>query len=397
MIISINSNRTPPPPHWGTFSHLLRPAGALLAVFATSLLLTACPSPDGGKPTPKPKAWHVTTFAGSGENDFADGIGTAAEFSLPYGIAQSGDTLYVIDRSAHSLRTVHTATARVGTIVHGGGIAGAYVDGAGTSARFSFPTDVAAAAGSTLYVADSGNNRIREVRAGAAAAATRVSTLAGSGTSGHAEGAGNAAQFSRPAGLALSGDTLYVADQNNHRIRAIDLASADKTVSTIAGSTQGYADHATGTNAQFNSPSGLAVSKDGSTLYVADFSNHRIRAINLASADKTVSTIAGSGASGHANGAGAAAQFNEPLGLAINDGTLYVADSNNHRIRAIDIASTDKTVRTIADDGTKESKNGIGTAARFDSPTGIAVSGDTLYVATQGRRIRKLVPREVGS
>ena len=193
---------------------------------------------------------------------------------------QSGDTLYVVDQIRHSLRTVHTATARVGTIVPGGGIAGAYRDGAGTSARFSFPTDVVSATGSTLYVADSNNHRIREVDAGAGAAATRVSTL--------------------------------------------------------AGSTQGYADHATGTNAQFQRPAGLALSGD----------------------------------------------------------TLYVADQNNHRIRAIDIASG--TVRDIAGDGTAESTNGIGTAARLNNPTGIAVSGSTLYVTTKGL-IRKLEYREVGS
>ena len=298
---------------------------------------------------------------------------------------QSGDTLYVVDQIRHSLRTVHTATARVGTIVPGGGIAGAYVDGAGTSARFSFPTDVVSAAGSTLYVADSANHRIREVSAGAGAAATRVSTLAGS-TQGYADHAtGTNARFNTPTGLAVSGDTLYVADQNNHRIRAIDLARPNRTVSTIAGSgTSGHADGA-GSTAQFSKPAGLAVS--GDTLYVADQSNHRIRAVDLASADKTVSTIAGSGTSGHANGAGAAAQFNTPTGIAVNGGTLYVTDYNNHRIRAIDITSG--TVRDIAGDGTAESTNGIGTAARLNNPTGIAVSGSTLYV-TSGKLIRKL-------
>ena len=216
-----------------------------------------------------------------------------------------------------------------------------------------------------------------------------MSTLAGSGRTGYADGAGNAAQFNTPTGLAVSGDTLYVADQNNHRIRAVDLASANKTVSTIAGSgTAGYADHATGTNAQFQRPAGLALS--GSTLYVADQSNHRIRAVDLASANKTVSTIAGDGTAGHADGAGAVAQFNTPYGITVSGNMLYVADSNNHRIRAIDIASADKTVRTIAGDGTKESTNGIGSAARFTNPTGIAVSGDTLYVTTNKGLIRKL-------
>ena len=217
------------------------------------------------------------------------------------------------------------------------------------------------------------------------------------GVQGNADNTtGTNAKFSGPCGLAVSddGNTLYVADYNSHRIRAIDLASMNKAVSTIAGSasgtTGGYADGA-GDTARFKSPCGLAVS--AGTLYVADSENHRIRAIDLAS--KTVSTIAGSGTLGHADGAGTAAQFNTPTDITLSGTTLYVADSKNHRIRAIDIASADKTVRTIAGDGTGESTNGIGTAARFNTPYGITVSGNTLYVATEGRRIRKLEYREV--
>ena len=216
-----------------------------------------------------------------------------------------------------------------------------------------------------------------------------MSDFAGSGTAGHTNGAAAAAQFNSPIGLAVSGTTLYVADYSNNRIRAIDLASAAKTVSTIAGSgTPGHADGA-GTAAQFLQPAGLAVS--GTTLYVVDSGNHRIRAVDLA--NKTVSTIAGSGTPGHANGVGTAAQFNRPVGLAVSGTTLYVADNDNHRIRAIDIAT--KTVRDIAGDGTKESTNGIGTAARFSNPTGIiAVSENTLYVSTEGSLIRKLEYRD---
>ena len=334
--------------------------------------------PDPPVPPPKSKAWHVTTLIDGSDT-------TSGGFKSIYGIVQSGNTLYVVDQIRHSLRNVHTTTARVGEIVPGGGVAGGYRDGAGTWARFRFPTDAAAAAGGTLYVADTFNHRIREVSAGADAATTQVSTIAGS-TQGYADHAtGTNARFNTPTGLAVSGDTLYVADQNNHRIRAIDLARPNRTVSTIAGSgTSGHADGA-GSTAQFSKPTGLAVS--GDTLYVADQSNHRIRAIDLASANKTVRTIAGSGTAGHANGAGAAAQFDTPTGIAINGGTLYVADYNNHRIRAIDIASG--TVRDIAGDGTAENTNGIGTAARLNKPTGLAVSGDTLYV-TSGKRIRKL-------
>ena len=356
------------------------------------------PAPDPGKPTPepptpppKPKAWHVTTFAGGGPSG-TDGIGPAAGFAFLFGIAQSGDTLYVTDFTRHSLRTVHTTTARVGTIVTGGTAAAGHLNGAGTSARFNFPSGAAAAAGGTLYVADFRNHRVREVRAGANAAATQVSTLAGSSTPGDTNGAGTTARFDGPRDAALSGTTLYVSDQNNHRIRAIDLASTNKTVSTLAGSGTPGDTNGAGTVARFNNPRGLALS--GTTLYVADYSSHRIRAIDLASPGRTVSTLAGSGTPGHANGVGTAAQFNGPIGIAVSEGTLYVADSDNHRIRAIDIASG--TVRDIAGDGTAGSTNGIGTAARLDNPTDIVVSGNTLYVTSRSL-IRKLEYREVGS
>ena len=344
--------------------------------------------PEPPTPPPKPKAWHVTTFAGGGSGgpSGTDGTGTAASFNSPFGISQSGDTLYVTDGASHSIRAVHTSTARVGTIVRDTiASSGAHADGPAASARFKFPRGAAAAAG-TLYVADLGNHRVRAIDL--ASAAKTVTTIAGGSTPGNTDGAGTAARFSGLVGLALSedGNTLYVAENTSHRIRAIDLASTAKTVTTLAGGTQGYADDATGTNAQFDGPSYLAVS--GTTLYVADYDNHRIRAIDLASTNKTVSTIAGSTA-GYAKGVGAAAQFDGPSGLAVSEDkkTLYVADYNNHRIRAIDLAS--RTVRDIAGDGTRGSTNGIGTAASLAIPNGIFVSGDTLYV-TSGDLIRKL-------
>ena len=364
-------------------------------------LFAACdPSGGGGSsnptpepPTPKPKAWHVSTFAGGGSSTGTDGIGTAAGFSSPFRIAQIGDTLYVTDENRHSLRTIDTSTARVGTIVTNRFIGG-YNDGAGTSARFDNPRGAAAGAGNTLYIADFDNHRIRKVTidpANLTAAATQVSTIAGGSTAGHVNDAtGTNARFNKPMGLAVSEDetTLYVADSGNHRIRAINLAST--AVTTIAGSgTQGHADGA-GTAAQFSIPSGLAVS--GSILYVADNLNHRIRAIDLTS--KAVTTIAGDGTAGYANGMAATARFRNPLDIAVSEDkkTLYIADANNHRIRAIDIASG--TVRDIAGDGTRGNTNGIGTAARLANPTGIAVSAGTLYV-TSGNLIRKLEYREV--
>ena len=341
----------------------------------------------------------MTTFAGGSSSSNADGIGAAASFTAPYFITQSGSTLYITDGTSNSLRSIDTTTARVGTLVKGN-IIGGHANGVGdataagastTQARFNAPGGAAAADAGTLYVVDSNNHRIRRVSVGANAAATQVSDFAGSGTAGHANATGTAAQFNNPAGIAIRGTTLYVSETGNQRIRAIDIASG--AVSDLAGSTAGHANGA-GTTAQFNSPGGLAVS--GNTLYVADISNHRIRAVDIASG--VVSDVAGSGTLGHVDGAGADARFTSPTGIAVNETgtTLYVTDSGNHRIRAIDIAT--KTVRTIAGDGTSGTKNGLGTAARFQIPTGIAVSAGTLYVSTLNPGlIRKLEYREVGS
>eukprot|EP01047_Picozoa_sp_COSAG01_P076357 COSAG01_NODE_13378_length_1594_cov_0.985953_1_plen_339_part_00 len=165
-----------------------------------------------------------------------------------------------------------------------------------------------------------------------------VTTVAGSGTAGAANGIGTAAQFNRPRGVAISGDGTFalVADDHNHRIRHIVLAT--QAVTTLAGSgTNGFA-NGIGTAAQFNFPTGVAISGDGTFALVADLSNHRIRHIVLAT--QAVTTLAGSGTAGAANGIGTAAQFNDPLGVAISaDGTFaLVVGFHNHRIRRIGLA-----------------------------------------------------------
>ena len=316
---------------------------------------------------------------------------------MPYLIAQSGNTLYTVDESRHSLLTINKNTAQVGTLVNSSALGGHGNGSGSTQARFNGPRGIAAApagaAGAgTLYVADSGNHRIRRVRVGDNAATTQVSDLAGSGTPGHNNAAGAAAQFRNPIGIAVNqtGTTLYVADTGNHRIRAVNIASG--AVSDLAGSSTtpragGFADGA-GAGAQFKRPAGLALS--GTTLYVADSGNHRIRAIDLAS--KAVSTIAGSGTAGFADLSGKNAQFNTPVGIAINKTTLYVVDNVNHRIRAIDL--TTSAVTTIAGNGKRGSTNGIGTKAPVSSPIGIAASGSTLYVSS-GNLIRKLEYKDV--
>ncbi|EOD24933.1 hypothetical protein EMIHUDRAFT_115723 [Emiliania huxleyi CCMP1516] len=161
------------------------------------------------------------------------------------------------------------------------------------------------------------------------------SSFGGSGTEGSADGTGTAASFNRPYGVAVSPDagTVYVADTFNHRIRKIDTSNGVTT--TLAGSgTNTFAD-GTGTAASFNYPSGVAVSPDGGTLYVADFYNQRIRKIDTSDGDTT--TLAGSGTYGFADGTGTAASFAGPTGVAMspNGMTVYVAEVLNNRIRQV--------------------------------------------------------------
>ena len=162
-----------------------------------------------------------------------------------------------------------------------------------------------------------------------------VSTVAGSETSGFQDGTGADAQFNSPMGVAIGGDgCLFVADTENHRIRKI---KADGTVSTVAGSgAEGFQDGA-GADAQFYRPWGVAIDGDG-CLFVADNGNNRIRKVEPGG---TVSTVAGSGTEGFRDGTGADAQFNDPTGVAIDgNGCLVVADSNNDRVRKVEPGGT---------------------------------------------------------
>ncbi|QKG54465.1 hypothetical protein [Hymenobacter sp. BRD67] len=163
---------------------------------------------------------------------------------------------------------------------------------------------------------------------------TVVSTLAGSGGSGSADGTGTAASFNNPIGVAVdAAGTVYVADQRNQLIRKITAAGV---VSTLAGTANfpGSA-NGTGTAASFNSPAGVAVDAGG-TVYVVDQHNNLIRKITGAG---VVSTLAGTGTAGSANGTGTAASFNYPAGVAVDaGGTVYVADQRNNLIRKITAA-----------------------------------------------------------
>jgi sugar lactone lactonase YvrE len=250
-----------------------------------------------------------------------------------------------------------------------------YLDGTGTGARFNNPYGVAVDSAGTVYVVDTVNNRIRKITP-----AGVVTALAGS-VYGYLDGTGTGARFSYPYGVAVdSAGTVYVADSENNRIRKITPAGV---VTTLAGSTDGYLD-GTGTGAQFSYPCGVAVDSAG-TVYVGDWNNNRIRKITPAG---VVTTLAGSTV-GYLDGTGTGARFNNPYGVAVDSaGTVYVADSNNNRIRKITPAGV---VTTLAG-STVGYLDGTGTGAQFNNPCGVAVdSAGTVYVGDSNNfRIRKV-------
>ncbi len=250
---------------------------------------------------------------------------------------------------------------------------------AGSSAGFSNPSGVVANAAGDVFVADRLNHRILKITSGGA-----VSVFAGSGVGGFEDGSGTAAKFERPTGLAIDGaGNIYVADEASHRIRMI---TPGGVVSTFAGSgIAGYAEGDT-TTARFLYPAGVAVDASGN-VYVADTGNHRIR--RVAAGTGVVTTAAGTGVAGFGDGAAESAQFSSPQGVAVDSiGSVVVADTGNHSIRVVSAGN----VTTLAGDGSEGSGNGPGASARFASPRGVAVgAGDVIYVADSGNNRIRLI------
>jgi len=241
-------------------------------------------------------------------------------------VVRPDGVVVVADTGSHRIRLV-TPEGVVTTLA--GSTTPGSADGTGVAARFSFPSSVALLPNGDIVVCDLGNHRIRLVTP-----AGVVSTLAGS-SNGFADGTGAAAQFSTPYGVAvLPNSVIAVSDTQNHRMRLVTLAGV---VTTLAGSTAGYAD-GTGAAASFSSPNGIAVLSSSSLIAVADTTNQRIR---LVSPTGIVSTFAGSGLGGFygqfADGIGTAASFGRPNGVAVvpSSGAIVVADTFNHRIRLI--------------------------------------------------------------
>ncbi|MFE9680884.1 RICIN domain-containing protein [Streptomyces sp. NPDC006285] len=255
------------------------------------------------------------------------------------------------------------------------------------SATLNRPYGVAVDNTGTLYISDSDNHRVRKVTTDG-----KISTFAGTGVPG-SDGDGGpavAAQLNSPHGLAAnSAGDLFVADAENHRIRKI---TADGKISTIAGTgtAEFSGDDGPATAAELNYPHGVVVDSAG-TLYVSDSDNHRVRKITT---DGKISTFAGTGVPGSDGDGGpaVAAQLNSPHGLTVNSaGDLFVADAENHRIRKV---TPDGSISTFAGTGTAGSVEDGGSAAsaQLHLPLGVVVdSTGTLYVSDHNNhRVRKI-------
>ncbi len=315
-------------------------------------------------------------------------LNVAGSFNGPRSVALDGSSnVYVADTSNHAIRKI-TLLGGISTLAGGLGESGSF-NGSGIAARFSSPrgvavlktavsTPVVIPAG-TVYVADTGNHVIRRISPDGA-----VMTLAGTvGSVGTVGGSGSVARFSSPGGLVVRSDgSAFVADTGNHTIRQISAAGQVTTFAGTAGSIG--SDNATGAAARFSSPQGVALDNFGN-VFVADTGNHLIRKIDNTGA---VTTLAGgAGQIGSTDGAGTAARFSSPEGIATDTtGNLYVADAGNHTIRKIVISSG--VVTTLAGTaGQIGSTDATGAAARFATPSGVAADGTGIYVADTGNQI----------
>jgi len=276
--------------------------------------------------------------------------------------------------------------------------------GTGTEAIFNKPTGVAFSPdGLSILVGDRQNNRIRILRVsqdglndgfalkqnhqpgneGAAQVSVATGTLAGSGDFGFADGTGSAASFAGPEGVVVSpdGSTAYVADTMNHRIRAVGMATG--AVQTLAGSGIAGSGDGVGTQASFNSPSDVAVTPDGQKLLVADKLSHAIRAIAISTG--AVTTLYSSAANGNSY----------PSGIAISPDGLKAlfSDTYNNQIRAVDIGTGQVTTLAGSPSGSASFADGPGSSANFHDPRGIAISQDgkfALVADYENARIRKI-------
>lgn len=338
---------------------------------------------------------NVSTIAGlAGQAGFTDGSGSQARFNDLSGLAiGADDAVYIADAGNNRIRVARQQTNSSWMVqtIAGDGTAG-FQDGAGTSSKFNNPQGVAVAPDGSLYVADAGNHRIRKILPDGT-----VSTFAGSGTAGFLNGTGTQAQFNNPRGIAIdNGGNIYIADTGNSAVRKID---TNGSVTTMAG--DGTVGSTDSPNARFNGLAGVTVDGNNVYIYIADGTNHRIRRLDSSGA---VTTLAGT-ERGFADGSAQDARFADPTGIAVDGaGRLVVADTTNSLIRSVSpdlsVGGSPLAVTTIAGAGERGSADGAGNLAKFNVPRGVAIArSSAIFIADTGNRtLRRIgLPPQIAS
>ncbi|XOU93949.1 MAG: hypothetical protein ACNFW9_03825 [Candidatus Kerfeldbacteria bacterium] len=339
-------------------------------------------------------------FAGSDRWGNKNGATSSALFGRPYDLAMSSDGKYIYVAENNKVRKIDVATGVVSHVI------GSSVDnyrGEGTDydvlpIRFSTVQGITInSSGTRLYVVDRWNNRIRGVNLTADPISTFLVTgsglinSTGSDDNGYQEGTrcssdirttgvSGCSYFKSPTGIVISPDNqyLYVSDTGNNRIRKVRISDGQTWL--IAGSgTAGYS-NAVGSAAMFNRPFGLTIDASGSNIYVADSNNHVIRKISLATS--AVTTVVGSGSAGYREAIGSDAALSYPEYIKFGaDGYLYFTESGSMRVRQINVSSG--LTKLVAGSGERGYKMGTQSEAKFNNLKGLApdTANNSIYVA----------------
>ncbi len=312
----------------------------------------------------------VITLAGMGESGFTDGMAANAQFNMPMGIFVAGDGTILISDSFNEAVRALSPSGEVTTLIRGDR----------SQPRFRRPFAVITDHNGDIIFSDEANHRILRL-----SGSGELTTVAGTGSRGTNNGPALEAGFYIPFGLAMDASgNILVADAGNNLIRKI---TPDGQVSTLAGDgTAGFANGA-GTSAQFNYPTGIAVGSQGN-IYVADSNNNMIRLIDP---NGNVSVYAGTGEMGRRDGPAASATFYSPVALAVDSAeNVYLTDTENHLIRRI---TNQGILQTVAGSGEDGYSDGDSASASFLYPQGIAIDPDGNLIVTDyfNHAIRKII------